>query len=144
MTEDCEGNIWMGTQGPNVLKFNPAKLMHGSRLPLLYITSAQYSDNNIDMNDLDGKASLNHRQRNFRFSFVGLCYSDPQSVRYRYRLTGFQDEWSQPVAEREIRFNNLSPGRYEFQLTACMDGVCPPISRSPENALRRQFRGRGR
>ncbi|MDR1223054.1 MAG: histidine kinase [Tannerella sp.] len=122
MTEDCEGNIWMGTQGPNVLKFNPAELMHGSHQPRLYITSAQYSENNIDMNDLpeDG-ASLNHRQRNFRFSFVGLCYSNPQNVRYRYRLTGFQDEWSQPVAEREVTFNNLSPGRYEFQLVACTD-----------------------
>jgi hypothetical protein len=118
MTEDYEGNIWMGTQGPNVLKFNPAGLMQGSLQPLLHITSAQYSENNIDMNTLYDGTSLNHRQRNFRFSFVGLCYSNPADVRYRYRLTGFQDDWSEPASMREVTFNNLSPGHYTFEIYA--------------------------
>ncbi|MDR1199665.1 MAG: histidine kinase, partial [Prevotellaceae bacterium] len=118
MCEDYDGNIWMGTQSPNVLKFNPSKLMRRNDTPLLYITSAQYSANNVDMTEFQDGASLKHSQRNFHFSYIGLCYSDPHSVRYRYRLTGFQDEWSQPTAARDVTFNNLSPGNYEFQVVA--------------------------
>jgi ligand-binding sensor domain-containing protein len=118
MSEDYSGNIWMGTQSPNVLKFNPSKLMHRNYTPLLYLTSAQYSANNTDMMELENGSSLKHNQRNFRFSYTGLCYSDPQSVRYRYRLTGFQDEWSKPSPESEVTFNNLLPGHYEFQVIA--------------------------
>ncbi|MDR1600838.1 MAG: histidine kinase, partial [Tannerella sp.] len=118
MTEDYDGNIWLGTQGPNVLKFNPSKLTERNHKPLLYLTSAQSSANNVDMSELEYGASLTHSRRNVRFSYIGLSYSDPHGVRYRYRLTGFQDEWSQPSDEREVSFTNLSPGHYEFQVMA--------------------------
>ncbi|MDR0865419.1 MAG: histidine kinase [Candidatus Symbiothrix sp.] len=128
MAEDHAGNIWLATQSPNIVKFNPAQLLNDNYQPRLYITSSQYSDNNVDMNQLENKASLDYSQRNIRFSFVGLCYSNPENVRYRYRLMGFQDEWSQPVADREVTFNNLLPGNYEFQLMA---GMGTPESDTP-------------
>ena len=118
MTEDFDGNIWMGTQGPNVFKFNPSHLMHRSHKATLHLTTTRFSDNNIDMNPMEMGAQLKHNQRNVRFSFVGLCYSDPDIVFYRYRLKGFQDEWSEPTRQREVAFNNLSPGNYIFEIYA--------------------------
>jgi hypothetical protein len=118
MSEDYNGNIWIGTQSPNVLKFNPANLMHRKHTPLLYITSAQYSANNIDMTELKDNVSLEHNQHNIRFAYSGLCFSDPQSLRYRYRLRGFQDEWSIPSAARDVTFNNLPSGDYVFEISA--------------------------
>jgi LytS/YehU family sensor histidine kinase len=47
-----------------------------------------------------------------------LCFSNPEAVRYRYRLLGFHDEWSAPAFDNEIIFNNLPDGNYEFQLIA--------------------------
>ena len=119
MTEDNAGNIWLGTQSPNIVKFNPSEVIRNNFYrPLLYITSSQYSENNIDMIDLKDNASLKYYQRNFKFSFIGLNYSNPNNVRYQYRLIGFQNQWSQPCAVNEVTFNNLSPGNYEFQLMA--------------------------
>jgi len=118
MIEDYDGNIRMGTQGPNVLKFNPSQLMHRSRKLTLHLTAARFSENNIDMNDMAPEAQLRNNQRNARFSFVGLCFSDPDIVSYRYRLKGFQNEWSEPTNRREVTFNNLSPGNYVFEIYA--------------------------
>ncbi|MCL2041241.1 MAG: histidine kinase [Bacteroidales bacterium] len=118
MTEDRDGNIWMGTQSPNVLKFNPLRLMQRSANPTLHLIATQYSDNNIEQHDMEMGAPLQHRQHNVHFSFVGLCFSNPNSIRYHYRLKGFQDDWSEPTQQREITFNNLSPGDYLFEIYA--------------------------
>jgi streptogramin lyase len=116
MIEDDEGNVWLCTQGPNVVKFNPVQLIQNHYTTVLYLTSAQYSTNNVNKEDMENGASLNYNQRNIRFSFVGLCYSNPENVRYSYRLRGFQDDWSEPVKLREVTFNNLPPGDYVFEI----------------------------
>jgi len=118
MTEDFDGNIWMGTQGPNVLKFNPSQLLHRSYKLALHLTASQFSENNIDRHDMEMGAQLRNNQCNVRFSFVGLCYSNPEMVRYHYRLRGFQNDWSKPVTPREVTFNNLLPGNYVFEIYA--------------------------
>ena len=118
MTEDYDGNVWMGTQGPNMLKFNPSQLVRRSGNIIFHLTAAQFSDNNIDRYDLNEGAQLQHNQRNVYFSFVGLCFSNPDAVRYHYRLKGFQEEWSEPTKQREATFNNLPPGDYVFEIYA--------------------------
>src|SRR5207237_498754 len=37
---------------------------------------------------------LNHRQSNLRFEFRGLSFRDERDVRFRYRLDGFDRQWS--------------------------------------------------
>jgi ligand-binding sensor domain-containing protein len=120
MTEDGEGNIWMATQGPNIVKFNPAQLLNNNYRPVLYLAATQCSPNNVDWEEMTNRTTVDYHRQNFRFSFVGICYSNPENVRYHYRLLGFQDEWSPPVTGREVMFNNLAPGNYEFQLYADM------------------------
>jgi len=116
MTEDYDGNIWMGTQSSNVLKFKPTPLMHRSGIPALYLLSAQYSGNTGDWRNMENGMQLQYNLHNVRFSFVGLCYSNPDNVRYRYRLRGFQNDWSEPVTRQEAAFNNLPPGNYVFEI----------------------------
>jgi signal transduction histidine kinase len=58
------------------------------------------------------------------FSYIGLILSVPDRVRYRYRLDGFDRDWSQPVADREAIYTNLPPRSYRFQVMATNpDGV---------------------
>ena len=42
----------------------------------------------------------------------------PDRVRFRYRLDGFDNDWSEPVAERQAVFTNLGPGTYRFRVIA--------------------------
>src|SRR5262249_45722409 len=39
-------------------------------------------------------------------------------VRFRYRLDGFDRDWSDPVAERQAVYTNLAPGPYRFRVMA--------------------------
>ena len=50
--------------------------------------------------------------------YIGLRLSDPQRVRYRYILEGFDRAWSDRIAEREAIFTNLNPGSYRFHVMA--------------------------
>ncbi len=118
MAEDQEGNIWLPSV-ESLVCFNPDKLLYQQPKPLLHLLSVSSSKDNINWSKKDTVAlSLNYKQNDIRFSYIGLSYSSAQNVRYQYRLTGFQDAWSNPVSEREVTFNNLSPGKYQFQLKA--------------------------
>jgi ligand-binding sensor domain-containing protein/two-component sensor histidine kinase len=116
MVQDNNGNVWL----PSVtclVKFNPEELLIKQIPPKLYILSFLTSKNNVHwekQNTSDIK--LKHTDKNIRIKFIGLSYSQAQNVRYQYRMQGFQSEWSQPIAEREITYNNLPPGRYVFEI----------------------------
>src|SRR5260370_3089161 len=67
---------------------------------------------------------LDHQQNNLRFEFRGLSFRDERDVRYRYKLEGFDRDWS-PVTDQPFKeYTNLDPGRYRFRVIAAnADGV---------------------
>ena len=57
-------------------------------------------------------------------TFAALNFVVPTKNRYRYRLEGFDREWSPISAERTATYTNLAPGRYVFRVRAANnDGV---------------------
>ena len=68
--------------------------------------------------------SLPKRARTLHFMFTALSLVAPRKVRFRYKLEGYDKDWSLPVALREVTYTNLPPGDYKFNVTACNnDGV---------------------
>lgn len=118
MAEDAEGTVWMPAV-TCLVTFRPEALLIEQPKPKLYVQSLQVSKDNVFWRKKDlRQPELSHHERNLRIGYIGLLYSASSNVRYRYRLTGFQNKWSQPVAKREVTFNNLLPGRYTFELKA--------------------------
>lgn len=116
MAQDDDGNVWL----PSVtclVKFNPEELLVKQPQPKLYILSFSTSTDNVRWEKhKSSDVQLKHNEKNIRFSYIGLSYAQALNVRYQYRLRGFQDSWSQPVAGRDVTYNNLPPGRYTFEL----------------------------
>jgi ligand-binding sensor domain-containing protein/signal transduction histidine kinase len=57
-------------------------------------------------------------------SFVGLSLAVPDRVRYRYRLDGYDHDWSDPIDSRQVVYTKLGPGSYRFHLKAAnSDGI---------------------
>jgi signal transduction histidine kinase/ligand-binding sensor domain-containing protein len=52
------------------------------------------------------------------FNFADSNLSVPQRVRFRYRLDGTDQGWSDDVALRQVVFTNLGPGSYQFRIAA--------------------------
>lgn len=56
--------------------------------------------------------------------YTALSFQLPEKNRFRYRLAGVDPEWVEAGNRRAAYYNNLRPGRYLFQVSACNnDGV---------------------
>ena len=53
-----------------------------------------------------------------RFSFAAPFYEQTQELQYRYRLLGFQEEWSPWTSRRVKEYTNLPAGNYSFVVQA--------------------------
>ncbi|MDX1625669.1 MAG: diguanylate cyclase [Wenzhouxiangellaceae bacterium] len=71
--------------------------------------------------------SLPLGERDVRFRFTALSFRDPDSMRFRVRLDGFDDEWREVTEIRSANYTNLPAGRYTFQVLATNNaGVWSP------------------
>lgn len=68
-----------------------------------------------------------HRHLTIHYSALDLTFSE--SVQFRYRLLGHEDEWMLVGAERSAGFTELPPGDYTFEVSAMGEqGVWDPPS----------------
>jgi hypothetical protein len=51
------------------------------------------------------------------FAFSALDFISPIKNRYRYRLNGLEESWTEvDSSRRRARYTNLYPGKYQFQV----------------------------
>ena len=66
---------------------------------------------------------LSYRENGFSFEFAALSYAAPARTRYRFRLKGSETEWTVVDSRhRVVRYTDLPPGEYNFQVQASTDG----------------------
>ncbi|HBS86211.1 MAG: hypothetical protein A2W91_09430 [Bacteroidetes bacterium GWF2_38_335] len=130
--EDRKGNIWFGTvdgatcyfperDAPSMLETNT----YITRLRLFFedFNWKEYCSS-VDDGGLPVDLVLPWDMNHLTFDFIGLCYSNPDKVKYRYRLLGQSDIWSPPTSDPKAVFTNITPGKYEFQvISSNSDGV---------------------
>lgn len=122
IAEGSDGDVWLPTLN-HLIRFNPENLFRERSAPLIHLREGLCSSDNIRWETIhESDSGMEYPLRHVRFGFVGLYYSSPQDISYRYRLSGFQEEWSVAHENGEVTFNNLKPGRYEFQVKAIAGG----------------------
>ena len=126
IAETDDGTVWLPCVD-RAVSFHPHELVYQYTTPKLEFLSAQASTDNVHWQptsaDADGCIRLEHGLPNLRFSYIAISHSATGNVRYRYRLKGFQEQWSQPQTGREVQFNNLHPGRYRLEVSALLGNI---------------------
>ncbi len=61
---------------------------------------------------------LPYKFNNLHFKFSALYYENPNDLKYKYFLEGFDDDWSQWTDRNEKEYTNLPEGSYIFRLKA--------------------------
>ncbi|MEO1085442.1 MAG: triple tyrosine motif-containing protein, partial [Acidobacteriota bacterium] len=118
--EDAQGRLWFGTRG--LARFDPAEEPSPGPPPRVHLTAVGlYDGTALDM-AADGSLELPFDQHDVLFQFVGLDFTAPEAVRYRYHLLGHSESWSPPSARRQAFFPRLDPGRYTFEVAASSGG----------------------
>lgn len=115
-----DGRLWFPTYG-GVVWIDPNHILRNPAPPPVKITRVAFGNTVLR----DPKAiSLPAGTAGFEIDYTALSLSVPGRTRFRYRLEGADRSWVDSGARREAFYNNLSPGKYRFQVIAAnSDGV---------------------
>ena len=111
---DSQGNIWLSTNH-GISVANPARANVSSAPALVHIEAVLADGGPLETGGLI-RLPANTQRATFRY--VGLSLANPERVRYRYQLEGFDRGWSEPTANREATYGNLGAAPYRFRVMA--------------------------
>jgi hypothetical protein len=66
----------------------------------------------------NGTLTLPPGSRELEIRFTAFDYARPGHLRFRHRLTGGNEAWVDAAATRSVRYSQLPPGDYGFEVTA--------------------------
>jgi ligand-binding sensor domain-containing protein/signal transduction histidine kinase len=120
---DNRGNVWFSVNhGISVLR---RSAFAGPAFPITIRIEGILVDGKSAAT-LD-QAHISSGRHRLTFQYAGVNVSNPEGVKYHYRLNDVDSGWSEPTSLREIDFTNVLPGRYQFQVAASnADGVWSP------------------
>jgi signal transduction histidine kinase/streptogramin lyase len=111
---DPLGRVWIGLSGglavtdPRPPASDPAPVK-------VRVESMSVGGNQINLKDSSKIAAGTH---SITFKYESTNLSAPERVRFRYRLDGSDQGWSDSVAWRQVIYSNLGPGSYRFHVLA--------------------------
>lgn len=120
------GNVMFG--GPNGYNiFRPSQIKDNLHVPPVHVVSYKRSgkDIQIDSNLIYKKhIKLSWRENYFQLEVVALDFIDPEKNMFKYKLEGYDNDWSEPSAVRYISYTELPGGTYTLKIKASnSDGV---------------------
>ena len=120
VVSDSAGRIWFSlSRGLSVV--NPSQITDNAAPALPHIEAVFADGSPVDFRQ---PFRISTKQQKTTFRFVALSLANSERVRYRYRLDGFDHDWSDPVASREATYTNLGAASYRFRVIACnSDGL---------------------
>jgi signal transduction histidine kinase/ligand-binding sensor domain-containing protein len=120
---DSAGRVWFSLNlGISVV--DPGRLTRNSAAPIVHIQTISADGDSIAVGN---KVRIPGGRQRITFGYSGLILSVPDRVRYRYRLEGFDRDWSEPTLSREAVYTNLPPSHYRFRVMATnADGIWSP------------------
>jgi len=118
-----------GIKGFN--SFYPEKIADINSHANISFTNFQLFNKNVSLGDKKNplteqinytkKLILNYDQSVFSLEFAALNSSNPEKVRYAYKMEGFDANWNFVGEQRKATYTNLSPGHYTFKVKASTD-----------------------
>lgn len=97
-----------------LLSFNPARLLNQKKSPIII--------DEIIVNDSiyisPNQNSFQSAQNNISFTYAYLNFTSPEAIVYFYKLEGYDKNWISNGNQHIIRFSNLPPGKYTFNVKA--------------------------
>lgn len=115
-----------GVNGFN--SFFPKNIKENKYLPPVVFTDFKIFNKTVDVNPDSilkknisylNHITLDYNQTVFTIEFSALNYTHPEKNQYKYRLIGFDKNWTFTNSNRRFAtYTNLEPGEYEFSVKA--------------------------
>ncbi len=112
-----DGRIALGgTVGYSV--FDPAYFKEDLYHPEIQLTELSVNNKKLNNLALLEHLDLKYNENAIALEMAAMEYNNPQAIRYRYQLVGYNQDWVDAGDQRAIRFDNLAPGNYTLQLNS--------------------------
>ena len=120
--------LFGGANGFNL--FRPEMIRNDRSMPVIVLSDLQLANRSVKTGEaINGKVilkeAINHAQQleleydqnGFAIAFAALNFFNPQKIRYRYMLDGFDKHWQEPQNDsRRATYTNIDPGKYVFRV----------------------------
>jgi signal transduction histidine kinase len=111
---DSLGRIWVSLN--RGLAMSDAKITPSSAAPVM-VRIQSISAGGAQVNPKNSP-KIAAGSQSITFDYAGTSLSAPERVRFRYKLDGSDQGWSDIVASRQVIYSHLGPGSYTFRVVA--------------------------
>lgn len=120
--------IFGGANGFNL--FEPQRIKNDQNKPAIVLSDLQIANRSIGIAEknngtvvlaqsigLSKALQLRYNQNGFTLTFAALHFFNPQKIKYRYMLEGFDHHWQELESNnRRATYTNIDPGKYVFKV----------------------------
>ena len=123
---DADSTLWFGTLR-GATRYDPHAVEEIRSPPEIHLTGMQLFFEDVDWGPWSDSISdqgipiglrLPPGKDHLTFEFTGISLAQPEKVRYRYMLEGYDRDWSPITTERKVIYSNLPPGEHTFKVLA--------------------------
>lgn len=115
-----DGKFWFPTQN-GVVVINPEDVSLNANPPPVEIESVLIERQPTDFKN---GIELSAKDNNLEIRYTGISFIKPEQVKFRYRIEGLDENWTDVGTIRDVYFPSLPSGEYTFHVIAAnSDGV---------------------
>lgn len=108
--ESHDGSLWFAS-ADGLMRFVPSFSYPVAPEPRVIIERVIQDGRTVEQESV-----LPHRAGTLDFHFAVLNFWYEDAIRFRYRMVGVSDDWSEPMSIRPVTFGNLGGGEYRFEI----------------------------
>jgi signal transduction histidine kinase/ligand-binding sensor domain-containing protein len=115
-----DGTLWFNNQSA-LQVVDPSRFAKNPLPPPVHIEAVMADQISYPLHDGLRLPKLTH---DLEIDYTALSFIAPQKMRFRYKMSGVNQEWQDAGARRQAFYMNLKPGAYTFRVIASNnDGV---------------------
>ena len=112
-----DGRLWFPMRS-GLAVVNPLRIPTNRR-PIPVLIEGVAMDGRAAQTDAARRFVLPPAYHRLEVNFTVPTFVAPESVRFRYRIEGWDDGWIEGGAQRSATYSRLPAGNYTFRVTAC-------------------------
>jgi two-component system, sensor histidine kinase ChiS len=115
-----DGDVLFGG-GNGALFIYPDKVFHDTLAPKVVFAGLEIANQPVRAGvepEFTDTLFLQYEDKVFTFRYSAVHFTYRQAIRYRYRLEGFDPDWTEAGTRRQVTYTNLRPGKYTLEVVA--------------------------
>jgi ligand-binding sensor domain-containing protein/predicted Ser/Thr protein kinase len=112
-----DGRLWFPTMKGAVV-IDPKRIKTNKVLPPVHIERILLDGQPADLHQ---PVTILPGIKRLELHYTALSFVNPQKVKFKYKLEGYDEEWLDAGTRRATWYTNLDGGTYSFKVAACND-----------------------